>query len=83
MAKKLTKNEPDSVYFLKIVLFFVLGTIWIKVNGRPLIPAGLVLGLVFSSHEHFMIDRKIEYAVLLVAALLGFLGLGIFISIGL
>ena len=81
MAKKVSKNEPDSVYFLKILMYFVLGTIWIKINGRPLIPAGLILGILFSSHEHFMIDRKVEYAVLLVAAVLGFIGLGIFLTI--
>jgi hypothetical protein len=81
MAKKSPANELSSVYFLKILLYFVLGTIWIKVNGRPVVPAGLVLGLIFSSHEHFQIDRKVEYAILLVAAVLAFAGLGIFFNV--
>jgi hypothetical protein len=62
-------------------MYFVLGTIWVKVNNQPLVPAGLLLGLVFSSHEHFQIDRKVEYAVLLIASLLAFAGLGIFFNI--
>lgn len=83
MPKKKTGVEPDSIYFLKLLLYFTLGTIWIKVNGNTVLPIGLILGLVFSAHEHFRIDRKIEYAVLLVAALLGLAGFGIFLNINL
>ena len=36
-------------------------------NGIPL---GLVLGLIFASHDHFQVDRKIEYAVLIVVTIL-------------
>ena len=75
-----TKNQPaekDSVYFLKLVLYLVLGSFWIKfpsplfigdfgLNGLPL---GLIVGLIFASHDHFQIDRKIEYLLLLIAAL--------------
>jgi hypothetical protein len=33
-------------------------------------------------HDHFQIDRKIEYAVLLLAMLVGYVaGVGIFISL--
>jgi hypothetical protein len=45
------------------------------------LPIGLILGIIFSAHDHFRIDRKIEYAVLLVAALLGLAGFGVFVSI--
>jgi hypothetical protein len=76
--KKTSKPETDSGYFLKILLYFILGLIWIKVNGRPVIPLGLIVGLLFSTHEHFKIDRKVEYAVLLVATLLGLSGAGLF-----
>lgn len=79
-TKKRTKSESNSAYFLKILLYFILGTIWVKIAGRPLVPLGLILGLLFSAHEHFQIDRKIEYAVLLVATLLGLSGLGLFIG---
>jgi hypothetical protein len=83
MAQKPRKKrkEADSVYFLKILLYFILGTIWIKRNGQAILPIGLILGLLFASHEHFRIDRKIEYALLLLAAVLGLMGLGIFINL--
>jgi hypothetical protein len=79
--KKTTKPETDSSYFLKLLLYFILGLIWVKINGRPVIPLGLIAGLLFSTHEHFRIDRKIEYAVLLVATLLGLSGAGLFFGI--
>jgi hypothetical protein len=79
---KITKQETetDSVYFLKLVLYVVLGSLWLKfvhpvrigdflLNGFPL---GLVIGLVFARYDHFQVDRKIEYAVLLVATIVSF-----------
>ena len=81
MPAKKNQNEPDSVYFLKILLYFILGTIWVRSNGVTIFPIGLVVGIIFSSHDHFRIDRKIEYAVLLVASLLAFFGPGIFINL--
>jgi len=75
MAKKQNK-ELDGVYFLKLVLYLVIGSLWLKITrGENLqipLPLGGVIGLVFASHEHFQIDRKVEYAVLLVAMLVGF-----------
>ena len=79
--KKLKRREADSVYFLKILLYFLLGTIWIKHNGQVVFPIGLAIGILFASHDHFRIDRKIEYALLLLAAVLGLMGLGIFITL--
>jgi hypothetical protein len=75
----------DGVYLLKLLLYVLLGSMWLKVSrGDGLvfpIPIGLILGLIFTSHEHFRIDRKIEYAVLLVAMLLGYLApYGIYIT---
>ena len=83
MAKQKRKTkksaESDSAYFLKLVLFFMLGTFWVRllnVSFGPLdhlsVPLGLVIGLIFASHEHFKIDRKIEYAVLLAATFISF-----------
>ena len=76
-AKK--ASESDSTYFLKLVLFFLLGTFWVRLLnvsfgpfGHLSLPLGLVLGLVFASHEHFQIDRKIEFAVLLAATFISF-----------
>lgn len=72
-----TTAELDSVYVLKIVMYLVLGTLWVRFTNAagtvqlPL-PIGLVVGVIFALHDHFSIDRKIEYAVLLVAMLVGF-----------
>jgi hypothetical protein len=81
MAKK-RAIETDSSYFLKILIYFVFGTIWIKFNGYVVVPVGLIAGLLLTSHDHFKIDRKIEYAVLIVAALMGLSGVaGLYISL--
>ena len=75
MAKK---TETDSEYFLKIVLFFLLGGLWVRLTGVDFsggsvsLPIGLLLGLFFASHDHFQIDRKIEYVVLVIAALMSY-----------
>jgi hypothetical protein len=66
----------DGVYLLKMVLYLLVGSMWVKIskNGDMTvpIPVGLIVGLVFTMHEHFQIDRKIEYAILLVAMLFGY-----------
>jgi hypothetical protein len=50
---------------------------WVKItHGNTLqipLPFGLLVGLIFATHEHFQIDRKIEFAVLVVAMLVGYL----------
>ena len=84
--KKVAPVEQDSVYFLKLVLYLMLGSAWLKitkgVESQFPIPIGLLIGLLFVQHEHFRIDRKIEYAVLLVAAFVGFwLPIGIFVNV--
>lgn len=71
--KKTTTNEPDSIFFLKIVLYFLLGCLWVSVGDGIVIPVGLLIGLVFATHDHFKIDRKIEISVLLIAAVLSYL----------
>jgi len=86
MAKAKTKSsrvrpETDNVYFLKILLYFVIGTIWIKYNGYVIFPVGLGLGLLFVHSDHFAIDRKVEYAILIIAALLGLAGYGLFLAL--
>lgn len=66
----------DGVYLLKLVLYLILGSLWIKLsNGESIefgIPIGFIIGLIFTTHEHFQIDRKVEYAVLLIAMLFGY-----------
>ncbi len=79
MAKTNKKkgNELDSIYTLKLVMYLIIGTLWIRVQSHTgtfqiPIPVGLIIGGLFAMHDHFKIDRKIEYAVLLVAMLVGF-----------
>jgi hypothetical protein len=86
MAKQKSKEkELDSVFFLKLVFYLIIGSLWLKLtkgeSTQLPLPAGLAIGLVFTSHEHFQIDRKIEFAILLIAALVGFWApFGIFIN---
>ncbi len=90
MAKKQKRsNSPqvDGVYVLKLVLYVILGSLWVKIgsDGTGLhvpLPIGLGVGLLFASHEHFRTDRKIDYAVLVTAALFGYLApYGLYISL--
>lgn len=84
MVKKQTRNkktqpvETDSVYFLKLILYMLLGATWIKfatplslgpfqLNGLPI---GMLFGIMFAAHDHFAIDRKIEYAILIIMMVL-------------
>lgn len=74
---KQTDQELDSVYFLKLVMYVILGTQWLRLTngaGQAIIslPIGLIIGVLFAIHDHFKIDRKIEFAVLLIAMLVGF-----------
>ncbi len=68
--------EPDSLFFLKLVVLLIVGSQWIFINSSDSwqlpIPIGFILGLVLVTHEHFQIDRKIEYALLLIASFIAF-----------
>lgn len=76
MAKKQkSAKETDGVYFLKLVLYLIAGSFWVRVVTSDMqipFPIGLVVGLLFVQVERFRIDRKIEYALLLVAMFIGF-----------
>lgn len=84
-ATATTSQDMDGVFLLKLTLYVIIGSMWLKLSNDtgfslPL-PVGFVIGLVFSAHEHFRIDRKIEYAVLMVAMLVGyFVPYGIYIN---
>ena len=78
--RRVPKIEADSTFFLKLVLYVVLGSFWLKF-AHPLrigdflvtaFPLGLIIGLIFARHDHFLIDRKIEYAVLLIVTIVSF-----------
>lgn len=73
--KKLIPQEPDSVYVLKIVLYMIIGAQWLRITRGDLhipIPIGLMIGVLFARMDRFQIDRKIEYAVLLVSMFIAF-----------
>jgi len=72
--------ETDSTYFLKIVVYILLGMFWLRF-GSPLelagftftaFPIGLLVALLFIRHDHFAIDRKIEYPIVIVTAIISF-----------
>jgi hypothetical protein len=81
MAKKNPPQaERDSTYFLKLVLYVLLGSFWLRF-AQPIeigyitfnaFPLGLLLGLLFASHDHFQVDRKIEYAILIIVTIITF-----------
>lgn len=73
--------EPDSTYFLKLVIVVILGTLWIKLThpvswmGIPFggIPLGLLVGLAgIKLFEKNPFDRKIWFAVLIVIAIISY-----------
>lgn len=71
--------ETDSTYFLKLVVFVLLGTLWVKFSD-PLvwmglqfnaIPVGMLIGLLLvNKFEKYQADRKIWYAILLVVTII-------------
>ncbi len=75
------QTEYDSVYVLKIIVYLVLSSLWLSPAGHKVIPVGLILGLILVQHEKLRIDRKIEYAIIIVGAVLGLVGIGINIAL--
>lgn len=74
VKNKKANNDIDSTYFLKLVMYLIIGSLWLRIDtGNTVIPipVGLIIGLVFATHEHFKLDRKIEYAILLMAMFVG------------
>lgn len=77
---KQNNQERDSTYFLKLVLYIVVASFWIKFPAPIAIgdfllhgfPLGLFVGLLFATHEHFQMDRKIEYATLIIVTIITF-----------
>lgn len=71
--------ESDSTYFLKLVVFILLGTLWLKF-AEPItwggihftgLPLGLILGIIgIYKFEKYQEDRKIWYAVLVVVTII-------------
>ncbi len=74
-------QEGDGVYFLKLVVVVLLGTLWLKLatplswNGIPFgaFPLGALIAVVgIKLYEKNQYDRKIWYAVLLVVMIISY-----------
>ncbi len=74
LPRRADPTESDGTYFLKLVLYMILGSLWIKF-AHPLhlgiftlngLPVGLFIGALFARQDHFQVDRKIAYALLLI-----------------
>jgi len=74
-------SEGDGVYFLKLVIVVLLGTLWLKFatplswNGLPLaaFPLGALIALVvIRLYEKDQTDRKIWFAVLVMVTILSY-----------
>lgn len=72
-------TESDSTYLLKLVVFVLLGTFWVKFSqpvswqGIPFVgvPVGLLIGLLLVRRfEPMQIDRKIWYAILIIVTII-------------
>lgn len=87
IIKRKATQELDGIYLLKLVLYLIIGAQWVwfvnpsRTSQIPL-PLGLIIGAIFAAHDHFQIDRKIEYAVLLIAMFIGFWSqIGTFVTV--
>lgn len=74
-------QEGDGVYFLKLVVVVLLGTLWLKLvtpltwQGIPFgaFPLGALIALVgIKLFEKNQYDRKIWFAVLLVVMIISY-----------
>ena len=77
--KRKSGPEADTTYILKLLMYFVMGTFWVRLINVQIgpfehfsFPLGLIIGLALASRECFQVDRKIELAVLLVATFVSF-----------
>jgi hypothetical protein len=73
------KNQSDAAYFLKLIVYFICGTFWVRLLNVEIgpfehlsLPLGLIVGVAFSTYECSHVDKKIELAVLLAATFISF-----------
>jgi len=76
-VREVYKNQRIySHFFLKFVLFFMLGLIWFRLGAAlgpiEVLPVGLVIGLVVACFEKFRIGRGIEIIILIIAAIISY-----------
>jgi predicted membrane chloride channel (bestrophin family) len=71
--------ESDGHYFLKLVIYVLISTFWIKFS-QPIswmgftlhaIPVGMILGFILvRQFEKYQSDRKIWYLVLIIVGII-------------
>lgn len=78
-SKQKQPREPDSVFFLKILVLLIISTMWLRfssngeLSGTELnLPLGGAAAFVLVQFDHFAIDRKIEYVVVLISSFISF-----------
>lgn len=72
---RVVSGDTDAVYILKLVLYLILGSQWLRLSfsGFTLpLPVGVIIGLLFAHAERYPIDRRIQYAILLLSMFIGF-----------
>ncbi len=89
-TKKLQKTnkkttESDQAYFLKIVIYLILASFWLRIytnSGAEIpIPIGGVVAVIYALRDRSQIDRRIELAIILVAMFVSFwLPIGLYIG---
>lgn len=77
LNREIYKNQRIySYFFLKFTVFLILGLTWIRL-GVPVgvvqvLPIGLFIGLIVAVFERFRIGRRIEIAILVIAATISY-----------
>lgn len=75
-SKQPSSKELDGVYLFKLVFYLLLGSLWVQISFGEAneigLPIGFIIGFLLTMHERFQIDRKIEYAVLVIAMFFGY-----------
>lgn len=72
--------ESDFGFLIKSALYLILGSVWITFADKRIIPIGVIVGFLLTKVEALRINRKIEYALLVVGAFFGLFGLGIYLK---
>lgn len=80
------KEESDTSYVLKLVVYLIVASFWLRL-AQPLdlgaftfsgFPIGLCIGLLLVSRDPLPVDRKIGYALVIIITIVSaFLRVGI------
>lgn len=74
-SARAASTDTDAVYILKLVLYLILGSQWLRITRGSLtipLPLGVIIGILFAHTERYPVDRRIQYAILLLSMFIGF-----------